>query len=188
MIKAVFTGLLCFALFLALHIFIFRRFEPKERFRTLAAIFFSIVPLYALLYFLIPTGYMIYAPIGAASSKPIISLEAAYRITAVLNFLSGLFLYIFLFLGYCQFYFIVDRSISVRVMIEIENSIEKRLSFEELKKLYSGDEIFRRRLGHMVEGGYTRDISGYYANTPKGRFEARLFGFIKDLLKLGKGG
>ncbi len=188
MIKAVFTGLLCFILFLALHLFTFRKFEPKGRFRALVIIFFSLMPLYAVVYFLIPTGYMIYASIGAVSAKPVISLETAYKLTAVLNFLSGFFLYIFLFLGYCQFYFIVDRSISVRVMIEIENSPQKRLSFEELKKPYSGEEIFLRRLGHMLEGNYLKDESGYYSNTKKGRLEARLFGFLKNLLKLGKGG
>lgn len=97
-------------------------------------------------------------------------------------------LYIFLFLGYCQFYFIVDRSISVRVMIELENSPAKKLSYDEIKKVYNFDEILSRRLQHMLDSKYIVENSGYYINTKKGRFEAEVLKFLKEFLNLGKGG
>ena len=40
----------------------------------------------------------------------------------------------------------------------------------------------------MVEGGYLKDEGGFYSNTKKGRAEALLFRFLKDFLRLGKGG
>lgn len=187
MIKAILTGLFCFVLFLAVHIAVFRTVELKRRFLCLTIIFFSILPAYALIYFLIPSGYMVLAPLGPVG-KPVIPLELVFKLTAVINFSSGLMLYVFLFLGYCQFYFIVDRSISVRVMIEIERSSGKKLSFEEIKGVYSFDGILKRRLEHMVENKYIAEDSGRYSNTGKGRFEARLFSFVKDFLRLGQGG
>jgi Zn-dependent protease with chaperone function len=170
MVKATFTGLVCFLLFLLVHVIIFRYRRPEERFKTLSVIFFSLSPFYVIAYFLLPPWQGIY------------SLEGA------LVFLSGLFLYIFLFLGYCQFYFIVDRSISVRVMIEIEKSATKSHDFDEIKKVYSFDRVLSRRLEHMVHSGYLSREADHYMNTRKGRFVAYLFRFLKDFLRIGPGG
>ncbi|MBI1911572.1 MAG: hypothetical protein HYS21_06185 [Deltaproteobacteria bacterium] len=188
MLKAVILGFACFILFLVLHIIVFRFFTLKERFRAMTLIFYSIIPIYIALYWLIPTGYMILTPVGDRAFVPFLSMDAIYKITAALYFLSGLMLYAFLFLGYCQFYFIVDRSISVRLMIELERAPLKRLSYEEMQKVYPFSGMLSRRLEHMVEGSYLKVEAGYYSNTGKGRLEARVFRFLKDFLRLGIGG
>lgn len=187
MIKSIILGLICFAAFLALHALVFRILRPKERFSTLLLIFLALIPAYILLYALTPAGYLILAPLGPMGA-PVIPLETVYKITRVINFMSGLVLYLFLFLGYCQFYFIIDRSISVRVMIEIQGTSKRMMSFDEIERAYPYKEILSRRLDHMVEGGYIINKDGYYALTGKGRLETRLFQFLKGFLKLGKGG
>lgn len=186
MLKAYLIGFFCFTFFLILHVIIFRTFELKERFKTLVNIFFSLFPIYILLYILIP--YDIVSVVPSEPVKPHLPLWLIEVLSAAVNFSSGLMFYIFLFLGYCQFYFIVDRSISVRIMIELENSPEKKLSFDEIKRIYDFNEILSRRLGHMIGSKYIVEDSGYYINTPKGRFEAKVFKFLKDFLNLGKGG
>lgn len=188
MIKAPLLGLFSFLLFLAVHVAVFRGVELKERFRALVIIFFSILPVYLIGWRLIPSGYMVLAPLGPTPADQWLSIGTVYKLTWWGNFLTGLGLYAFLFLGYCQFYFIVDRSISVRIMIEIEDTASKKMNFEEIRGAYSFEGIFRRRLGHMVEGGYLKDEGGFYSNTKKGRAEALLFRFLKDFLRLGKGG
>lgn len=170
LIKAIIAGLACSLLFLILHVLIFRYLRPEERFRTLVAIFFSLVPVYAFAYVLVPPRQGIYSGHD------------------VLEFLVGLFLYIFLFLGYCQFYFIIDRSISVRVMIEIEKSAVGSFNFDEIRQVYSFDRVLTRRLEHMVEDGYLKREADRYLNTRKGRFVAGLFSFLKDLIRIGPGG
>lgn len=186
MLKAYVIGLFCFIVFLILHVIIFRKFELEERFKALVNIFYSLIPLYALLYILIP--YDLVSVVPAEPVKPHLPLWLIELLSGVFNFLAGLMFYVFLFLGYCQFYFIVDRSISVRVMIELENSPEKKLSFDEIKKIYDFNEILSRRLGHMADSKYIVQNSGYYTNTKKGRLEAKTFKFLKDFLNLGKGG
>ncbi|MBI5562813.1 MAG: hypothetical protein HY894_08210 [Deltaproteobacteria bacterium] len=186
MIKAALLGFFCFILFLTLHVVVFRTIELKERFRAMTVIFFSIIPVYVAVYFLVPASYLLVVPMEPLPQ--IISAETVRLLNAALNFLSGLMLYVFLFLGYCQFYFIVDRSISVRVMIEMERAADKRLSFDEIMRVYSFHGILQRRLEHMVEGEYLVQDGEYYVNTAKGRWEARLFRFLKEFLKLGPGG
>lgn len=185
MLKTIIIGFFCFILFLALHIVIFRNVEIKRRFKTLVIIFFSLFPVYALLYFLIPSDTLIIVPV---IPSPVVSLKLVNLLYGMLNFMIGFMLYIFLFLGYCQFYFIVDRSISVRVMIEIANSVEKKLTFEEIEEIYNFDIILSRRLEHMEYGKYVVNNKGYYSNSKKGNFEAKIFKFLKEFLRLGPGG
>lgn len=186
MLKAYLIGIFCFILFLILHVIIFRRFELNERFKTLVYIFFSLFPVYTSLYIWIP--YDLVSLVPSEPVKPHLSLWWIYTLSSASNFLGGLMLYVFLFLGYCQFYFIVDRSISVRVMIELENAPQKRLSYDEIKKVYDFDEILFRRLQHMLDSKYIEKNSGYYMNTKKGRLEAEVLKFLKEFLNLGKGG
>lgn len=187
MIQSILIGLACFFAFLITHVIVFRLIRLKERFRALFYIFLVFVPVYVFLYSVFSADYLVLAPIGPVVD-PKLDLETVYKITRGIYFASGLALYLFLFLGYCQFYFIVDRSISVRVMLEIERSQRKMLTPEEIQKAYTFNEILSRRLGHLVEGKYLINKGGYYQNSGKGRFEARLFNFLKELLNLGKGG
>lgn len=188
MIKASILGFLCFMLFLCVHAAVFHTFDLKERFRAIKTIFFALIPVYAALYLIMPAGYIVVETGGPAaffSTAPLGTIVAATR---GIYFLSGFMLYLFLFLGYCQFYFIVDRSISVRVMIEIENSPGGSLSAEEIQRVYPFKGILDRRLDHMLYGNYVRERDGRYSNTRKGVAQARVFGFLKDFLRLGKGG
>lgn len=186
MIKAVLIGFVCFILFLAFHVIVFRTINLTERFKALTIIFFSIIPLYTVTYLLVPADYLVIVPMEPVA--PVVSQHFINSIHGAINFISGLMLYVFLFLGYCQFYFIVDRSISVRVMIELERATNKRLSFEEIMSVYSFHGILARRLEHMLEGEYLVRHGNYYLNTPKGRMEAKVFRFLKEFLKLGPGG
>lgn len=186
MIKALIAGFCAFLAFLFVHALIFRVVEPKKRFRALVLIFLSQLPVYMFIYWIIPTPFLVLAPIGAV--RPSVSIETVYRATVVLNFLSGLALYAFLFMGYCQFYFIVDRSVSVRAMIEIETSAGRRLNSEGIRERYSLNDMMERRLNQLQEGGYIRKASDSYENTWKGRLVATVFGFLKDFLRLGRGG
>jgi hypothetical protein len=186
MLKAFFIGFACFLLFLFLHVVIFRIWSPGERFRAITRVFYACFALYFVAYYLIPHGFLEVLPLEPGSEG--LTSAQFYRISNAINFVAGLMLYVFLWLGYCQFYFIVDRSISVRVMIELENSPAKKLTYDEIKACYTFDYILTRRLGHMVDGGYLRKEGDYYVNTGKGRAEGRAFRFLKDYLRLGEGG
>ena len=183
MIKGILLGFLCFILFLVLHIIIFRYFKIRRHFVALRTIFFSLIPVYALLFFALSEEFL-----SIMTLRPEIATPLNTFLSVAFNFSLGLVLYIFLWFGYCQFYFIVDRSISVRFMIEIEDSPNKALSLDELKKIYTPDYIYSHRLDQMVETRYLIFKNGKYFNTKKGKIWAVVFKFLKKILRLGPGG
>jgi hypothetical protein len=93
-----------------------------------------------------------------------------------------------LFFVYLTFYYVVDRSVSTRIMIEIDNTKDKRLKFEDLKAVYKPDTKYANELKGMAEGGFVRQDGLYYYNTPKGAAVGRLTAFYKKVFRLGKGG
>lgn len=183
MLKGCVLGFVCFLMFLFLHAVIFHNRRIKYRFSTLLRIFFSLLPVYILLYIFIPTEAMIVMP-----ADPGITPGVVLGISKTFNFLLGIAVYILLFFGYCQFYFIIDRSVSVRIMIEIEKAKDKQLTLEAIKRIYSPDYIFLRRLQQMVDSRYLVKDSEGYKNSRKGIMTAKLFEFLKKYLQIGEGG
>lgn len=183
MLKGIVIGFLCFILFLFLHAVIFHTRKINLRFIALVKIFCALLPVYVILYLLIPVEAMIIMP-----ADPAVTPGTVIGLSKVFNFFVGLLFYLLLFFGYCQFYFIIDRSISVRVMIEIEKAKDKKLTFDEIKQIYSLDYILSRRLKHMIDTHYITEENGVYKNILKGKNTARLFKFLKDFLRIGEGG
>ena len=183
MLKGFVIGFFCFIVFLILHNFIFHNWKIKFRFRALVWIFYSLLPLYMLLYTLIPGDAMLLMPINYMITPVVV-----IGISKIFNFSLGILIYLLFFFGYCQFYFIVDRSISVRIMIGLEKSKDKKLTLEQIKKAYKPDYIFLRRLEHMIDNKYITEESGFYKNLSKGKILARVFQFSKNYLNLGSGG
>lgn len=175
MLRGIVLAFCCFIVFLLLHFGIFHTRSIKKRFRMLVIIFYSLFPLYLMLYLVIPEDAFL----------PVNELSEFSKMVALFN---GMLIYMFLWFGYCQFYFVVDRSISVRVMIELENAPEKQLTPEQIREVYDLDDMLSRRLQHMVGQKYITLGSGYYKNTKKGRYESLLFKFLKEYLQLGIGG
>jgi hypothetical protein len=134
------------------------------------------------LYILIPSELITILPADSKVSPVLIGLSKIF------NFFLGLFTYLLLFFGYCQFYFIVDRSISVRIMIELENSKNKKLTLDQIKQVYSPDHVFLRRLKEMIDSRFIVEDAGSYKNTRKGKIIANFFQFLKGYLQLGEGG
>lgn len=183
MLKGVVIGFFCFIVFLLLHFIIFHNRKIKYRFLTLTRIFYALIPLYIFLYIIIPADALVILPADLRVAPGIV-----IGLSKIFNFLIGLVIYLFLFFGYCQFYFIVDRSVSVRIMIELEKHPQKKMIKEEIKKVYDLDDFLSRRLKHMLDSKYITQGSGYYTNTAKGRLHAKVFKFLKEYLRLGIGG
>jgi len=93
-----------------------------------------------------------------------------------------------LFFVYLTFYYVVDRSITTRLMMEIERSPEKRLTFEEITKVYDLDTKYRNEIQGIVDGGFMRREGEYFVNTPKGAAVAGITSWYKKVFKLGPGG
>jgi hypothetical protein len=164
-----------FAIFLVVHILLFRLRVPTRRFRAMVRMIFALGVLLIALHRLTPSdlGFL-----------PFEYTTAGWAI----DLLNGLLVYGFLFIGYCMFYFLIDRGFSGRMMIEIESSPQRRLRPSEIAARYSLEMVLRRRLNEMLEIGRITELNGRYQNTAKGRSAAAMFSFVKRFLQLGEGG
>lgn len=113
------------------------------------------------------------------------SETSAADIAAVIH---GVIVLSICFFFYMAAYYLVDRSVSSRMMIEIEKSPQKRLKFDQLKSNYDIDKKYRGELDGMLQGGFLYIDGKRYRCTWKGRMLVRIAVVIKKYLKLGPGG
>lgn len=175
MLKGLVLAMGGFLLFLVAHALLFRLAMPRLRFKAMVRIALVTGILLLALYPLTPPD------LGFLPSR---YTGAGWAV----DLLNSLLVFTFLFVGYCMFYFLVDRGFSGRMMIEIEASPERRLRAQDIAARYSLEMVLLRRLGEMVEIGRVIERDGRYVNTAKGRAAAGLFARVKRFLQLGEGG
>jgi len=100
----------------------------------------------------------------------------------------GITLFFYLFFTYLTFYYIVDRSVSSKIMIELEKAPKKEMDFSELIKTYSLEKKYTDQINGMLEGGFIVEVDKRYRCTTKGLLVATIARFFKEMLRLGRGG
>lgn len=171
MLKAILIASLCFILFIVLHFIIFHNMKIKRRFCSLLIIWLSLFPIYVILFSLIPEDTLLH-------------FVSSFLPLKAIDFLNGIFLFFFISFFYLHLIEFVDRSVTTRIMMEIESSPKKKLTLEEIKKRYSLKEKISYELRDMIYLKFMSEDSGYFKNTPKGSGYARLIKFLRDFLRL----
>lgn len=175
MIEGILFSTAAFIFFLFVQALLFHFKFPKNPWRVvvrLAGIFFI---LYTLAFWFIPTNIF-----------DILNLETS--LARPLAYANGVLIYIFWFFSYAQFYFLIDRGVSARILVELERSAAKKLTLEEIQERYRPRDLQKKRLDDMVYGGYLKIENGSYVMTPKGRLNAKIFDFAKRFINLNPGG
>ncbi len=176
MLEKIILSFIAFVLFLVVHWVVFHFWQIINRFRVVNRIFLIFLFGYTAMSALIPDGSW-YGGVVTGTA-----------VGRLLTYLNGLAIYIFLFVSYAQFYFLIDRGISARILTEIEETPAKELSFTELTSRYVPHQLLTRRLEDMRYGGYLIETNGRWQMTPKGRLNAVVFRFFKHFLHLYPGG
>jgi hypothetical protein len=88
---------------------------------------------------------------------------------AALSLLNGLVLLILLFLTGVLFYYHADRSITVRLLIEMARAPQQRMSLEEMQAVCGVEVLMHDRLRTMAMNGFLEERDGRYHLAPKGR-------------------
>ncbi len=107
-------------------------------------------------------------------------------LAGIVNLLNGLLLQVFLLIGYAAFFFLVERGLSLRVLIEISRATGGRMTLDEIKRAYPYDYILEKRIGQMVRMGYWVEQDGRFQSTEKGRRFAALHRRVWKILRIGK--
>ena len=133
--------------------------EIEKRHRALWTLWFSLLPIYALSF----------AWLSDIHLTP---------------FLNGIFLYFVAAYFLIQLYYQVERGVSMRILVAIENSPERRLDPDTLKQIYTYDFILTRRLDLACKLNLLDSDGKRYWLTPKGRFSNFLFQSAKRFYQL----
>ena len=157
MLEKIVLSIIAFVLFLVVHWVVFHFWRITNRFRVVNRIFLVFLFGYTVAAVLIPDGSF-YGGVVTEST-----------IGGLLTYVNGLAIYVFLFFSYAQFYFLIDRSISARILTEIEETPAKELSFTELTSRYNPEKLLVRRLEDMRYGGDLIEANGRWRGKPKGR-------------------
>ena len=83
---------------------------------------------------------------------------------------------------YTIFFINLMNSVSLRMMVEIENSPTRALSAEELQALYSDEEALQSRLRGLVSNGFLKEEGPELALTRKGKAFAAILAAVRKLL------
>lgn len=112
------------------------------------------VPVYVLIFF-------------SLSHKVSIMAVDIKTLDGIAIFFNGLLLNVFFLVGYTVFFFLIERGLSLRVMIEIYRSPMGKMTIDEIRRVYTYDYILEKRLGQMLKMGYAVRKNGYLCSTER---------------------
>lgn len=155
MLKGIILAGLLIAAWALVQGLVFQLRAPQKAFASMVAWFAPAVPAFVLLYLLTPVdlGFLPERFTGA---------------TPALGLLNGLALLILLFLTGVLFYYHADRSITVRLLIELARAPQQRLSLAQLQEVCGVEVLMEDRLDSMAMNGFLVRHNGRYHLAPKG--------------------
>lgn len=159
------------AIWIFSHILVVNLFRPRAVFHVSSLLYAATLPLFVLLYWITPTDLYV-LPASASQTKP------------VLGFLNGFVLHLFFYGTWWQVFFPIDRSLTLRIMIEFLNCPDGVLTYERLRSVYSFEDMVMLRLEGMKVNGYVlEDSAGRYSLTLRGKILTDLMLFFRRCFK-----
>lgn len=95
---------------------------------------------------------------------------------------NGLLLNVLLLLGYTYFFFLVERGLSLRVMIEIGRA--GKMTIPDIQRVYTYDYIIDKRLEQMKRMGYAKLDGERITGTVKSAKLAAANALVRKILRL----
>ena len=169
MLKGYCLSLLLIMAWVIAQIALFHLLRPQKKFPLFTALFILTLPAYIALYFLTPADLNFLPPSLAKTNF-------------ALGLANGLFIHGLLYCTYAEMFYYIDRPVTLRLLIEFLKAPEGRIELKDIQDGYSLHRMIGTRLQTMVMNGYLREGAGRYGLTPKGRFFARAFSFIRKIL------
>lgn len=134
---------------------VFHLVAPRKAFASMLASFAPTVPLYLLLYFMTADDLGFLPPAFVGTD---------WR----LGLANGLAIQMLLFLTAGLFYSHADRSITVRLLIELARAPHQRLTLEEMQATCGVEVLMQERLNIMLANGFLFARGDRFVLTPKG--------------------
>ena len=172
MLKGLLISVLLTASWICAQIVIFHLRRPSRLFAAIAGAFAVTVPLFPVVYLLAPAD-LFFLPPGCA------------RAPCWVGLFTGMVAHLLFFFAYVEFFYYVERSVTLRVLVEIHKRPGRTV--EDVRDRYSVKRMVSDRLGAMKENGFVGRRGERWLLTAKGRVFARIFILARQWLNLGSG-
>jgi hypothetical protein len=143
------------ALWLVVQGIVFHAVAPRKAFSSMLGWFAPTIPLYVVLYWVTPPN------LGVLP-------DAFVGVDWRLGLLNGLTSHMLLFLTAGLFYSHADRSITVRLLIELARAPRQRLTLDQMQAMCGVEVLMQDRLDIMVRNGFLTPRGNRFVLTPKG--------------------
>ncbi len=175
MLKVSAAALLAFLTFLVIHFVYFHYCMPNEKVKTLLIIAgLGLIILFLFIYAFPSEEWF--------KSKLHISEEGMNR---WIYPAFGILFYGFLLLGYLEFYFTADRSITFRMLMIADKQPDHSVTKEQMSALYDVPGILNKRFDDLTYGGYLELEGNVYRITNKGKIILKIYQIAIEGLHLG---
>ncbi|OGQ44892.1 MAG: hypothetical protein A3H42_06310 [Deltaproteobacteria bacterium RIFCSPLOWO2_02_FULL_46_8] len=95
--------------------------------------------------------------------------------TSWLNLLNGGLLHILFYCTFMEFYYYIDRPITLRILVEARKNLNRVLDINKLHQTYDLKYMIQRRLKSLVASGYIAEKNANFYLTTKGKIFAKIF-------------
>jgi hypothetical protein len=96
--------------------------------------------------------------------------------TILLSYIYAVFLYVLFYFLFVEFFYHIERSVTLRLLVEIHQAINP-ISVNELMKHYNVNDMIDRRLQGMLEYDMINKENGVFKVSKKGLYLAYVMSF-----------
>ena len=97
--------------------------------------------------------------------------------SVLMSYIFALLIHLLLFFLFVECFYHVERSVTLRLLIEIQTFQSGKPTIDAIMKDYSVDDMIRRRLEDMSRNGFVRKSNGAWVLSSKGRAMAGIMNF-----------
>jgi hypothetical protein len=177
MLRTTTAAILAFIIFLIIHLLDFHFLIPQEKIHNLLwAATFGLIMLALILCYLPKEEWF-------QEKLHIDDKKMKHLIYPIL----GALFYGFLFLGYLEFYFTAERSITFRMLMLVDKQPDHTITRDKMFAEYDIPGIIDKRFSDLTYGGYLTQKDDSYHLTNKGDITLSIYRFAIQYLHLGSG-
>jgi len=171
MLKGLLLSVLVIAVWGIVQLVVFHTFHPRNALKSMIGSFLPFLPAYLLLYLATPPTFSILPDRLAATAVP-------------LGMLNGMLILILLFLTCVQFYYHLNRAISLRILIEFERAAGRSMTLNQIEHVCGLGSLIGGRLEALVTYGFVFRSGEYYHFALGGRIAAAIGRIARKVIRL----
>lgn len=163
MATAFISSFLVTALWIRAHLLIVHQKPCEHRLKAMTFAFLCSLPLLFLFLFFL-------------QQWPTVFLKLNGQENCFLAYIYAILLHILFFFFFVECFYHLERSVTLRLLVEIHQS-PKPVKVEEMEKNYSLDDMILRRLDNMLHNGWLYQKNGHWLLSQKALFLAKAMHF-----------